>query len=95
MWGAISKATVRITMSTQNEYKQGPFSNTVTKTFEIAPIKITITEKTESSHVPPTGGCGCGGNPMLDAIAQYARAAAGQAVSSVVPGPTVATNDEP
>lgn len=47
-------------MSNKNELQQGPYAKSYTKTIKVSPIEITITEKHESTHVPPAD-CGCGG----------------------------------
>lgn len=69
----------------------GPYNHTTTKTVELAPIKFTVTERTESSHVPPAK-CGCGGggssiSSILDYLQQYAAQYAASASPTAAPDP--------
>ncbi len=77
----------------KNEYTPGPYDETTTRTYEVSPIKITITETVKSSHVPPAGGCGCGGGLDIGSIMQAAQAAAQYAgqYAGEAPEPTAAT----
>lgn len=61
----------------ETEYKQGPYKATHTRTIKInGPIEIVITEVDDSTHVPPAGGCGCGGGLDMSTIIQAMQAAA-------------------
>lgn len=56
-------------------YEQGPFTQTETKTIEISgPIKITITTKYDSSHVPPVSqNNAVDDNGLTDSLLQALR----------------------
>ena len=76
----------------KTERQPGPYDETTTRTFEVAPIKITITETVKSSHVPPPeGGCGCGGGLGLADIMNMAQ----QAAASVTTPPIVEQPGDP
>lgn len=59
------------------ELQSGPYHDTESTTYEISPIKITVTRKHESSHVPPPEKpCGCGGGANIgDIIEMLGKAA--------------------
>ena len=39
----------------------GPYDETEVTTYEISPIKVSITKSFKSTHVPPAKTCGCSG----------------------------------
>lgn len=81
-------------MSTnKTDLQPGPYTKSFSKTIKVAPIEITITEKHESSHVPPPD-CGCGkGGLSIDELLGMASSFANAAASATVP-PTAAEPDD-